>query len=150
MVRMSLDDSLRRQLDLLIDELAEGNVNGLARQSGIREGSIRAILDGTTQSTRLITVEKLAEGLGVTPGALLNTERAPLNYALLQKILERLLRNLQIDARTASAIARSVLQAYEDGIETGVNPDDPQDVDKITRSEARQLRDAMRQPKAAK
>jgi len=148
--RMTLDDSFRRHLAALIDEKADGNVNAVAKAADVREGTIRAILDGTTQSTRLATIDKLAEGFGVSPGTLLGTEAAPLNYPLLQKVLEKLLRAILPEPKMAPLVARSVLRAYEVGVETGVNPDDPQDVEKITRSEARQLRDATRRPVVAK
>lgn len=64
-----------------------------------------------------------------------------LNGELLQAILETLLTGVFDDQPFAARVARSVLRAYEVGIETGVDPADPRDVEKITGSERRQLRD---------
>lgn len=149
MAVMGLDDSFKFRLEAHIRE-RDISVNALAAKAEVTESSIRAILKNPNHSTRLVTVEKLAAGLKISPAELLGLEQSPLNSGLLLAVMERLLRSIAADPKDAPLLARSVLRAYEDGIETGVNPDDPRDVEKVVRSEERQLRASMTAPKAAK
>lgn len=115
-------------------------MNALADKANMREGAVRAIMNGKTQSTRLSTVEALAGAFGVTSGHLLGVENAPINEDLFAELLKRLLRPLLQRDRLVDAAARSVLQAYVAGMRSGVDPHDQRDMDILTSLEVERLR----------
>lgn len=146
---MGLDDSFKRRLARLIQE-NDLSVNALGEACKLPESTIRAILQKREHSAKLSTVERLAKGLNVSAGDLLGIKSEPVNRALLAGILESLLSDFFPDKRTPMRVAQAVLRAYAVGIETGVNPGDPLDLTKITRSESDRLLDEVHPPKSAK
>lgn len=128
---MGLDESVKSRIELLLAN-RKMSVNALAKASGLRESSIRAILNGTTRSTTLATVDKLAKGFDVPPGYLMNVDQAPIQATLLIELLKRLLRPLLHRERLIEAVAQSVVRAYAVGRDSGVDPLDPRDLDILT------------------
>ena len=50
------------------------STNAWAKEAGLSEGTIRAIVDGTTASTKLVTIYKMAEAVGVPVWELLGED----------------------------------------------------------------------------
>lgn len=148
MPAMGIDEILRQRIAMLLEE-KDISVNALADKAEMREGAVRAIMNGKTQSTRLATVERIASAFGVTPGHLLGVESAPINEGLLSELLKRILRSVMQRERLVDSIAQSVLQAYVAGMRSGVDPHDQRDMDILTSLEVDRLRRASLQSKAS-
>lgn len=120
-------------------KVGEWSNNALALASDLSEGSIRQALQENGTAPKIDTVEKIANGLGVDLGWLLGVNEQPVNYDLLQALVQLFLESYESSPLLRQQFAHMIARAYEDALLHSISAQDLRDLQLLTAGPTREL-----------